>query len=111
MTARYIENDMRDYAVGPAPKKGKARKANAIEDSIMHSALRLSLQRIVREQPPAEAAKARDFSVYTGELSPFESTPWSPGGSLRHAGQPSEIAGFFGRLLYPRWMRQNRSHR
>lgn len=65
--ARYIEHDMRDFAVSPAPRnKGKARKAIAEEDAALHAALRLSLQRIVREAPPAEAAKSRDFSVYTG---------------------------------------------
>lgn len=76
MTARFIENDIRDFVVGPAPKKGKARKASAVEDAVVHSALRLSLQRIVRETPPAEAAKSRDFSVYTGE-------PGCLGGRLR----------------------------
>lgn len=65
MAARYIENELRDYALAPAPRnKGKVKKN---EDAAVQSALRLSLQRIVWETPPAEAAKSRDFSVYTGK--------------------------------------------
>lgn len=70
MASRYIDNELRDFQ---PPGKGKqqrrsskARKADAIEDVLLHSALRLSLQRILRETPPADAARSRDYSVYTG---------------------------------------------
>lgn len=68
MAARYIENEIRDFTVGPKKERkgSKGRKANGVEDAILHSALRLSLQRILRETPPSEATKSRDFSVYTG---------------------------------------------
>lgn len=68
MSARYIENELRDFDVYPKKaRKGKTRKGNgAVEDAILHSALRLSLQRILRETPPSEMMKSRDFSVYTG---------------------------------------------
>lgn len=69
---RYIDNEIRDFQVGGAAvnkkerKSSKARKADAFEDELIHSALRLSLQRILREAPPVDAARSRDFSVYTG---------------------------------------------
>ncbi|CAN0094198.1 unnamed protein product, partial [Ectocarpus fasciculatus] len=72
MALRYIDNEIRDFQVGGAAvskkerKSSKARKADAFEDELIHSALRLSLQRILREAPPVDAARSRDFSVYTG---------------------------------------------
>lgn len=70
MTARHIENEIRDFSLCPKKERkgSKGRKANGVEDAVLHSALRLSLQRILRETPPSDAAKSRDFSVYTGAL-------------------------------------------
>lgn len=70
MASRYIENEIRDFSLLPKKERkgSKARKAIGVEDAILHSALRLSLQRILRETPPYEAAKSRDFSVYTGAV-------------------------------------------
>ena len=70
MTARHIENEIRDFSIGPKKERkgSKGRKASGVEDAVLHSALRLSLQRILRETPPSDAAKSRDFSVYTGAL-------------------------------------------
>lgn len=67
---RYIDNDIRDFQA-PAPGKkerrtSKVKKADAVENDRVHAALRLSLQRILRETPPPEGAKSRDFSIYTG---------------------------------------------
>ncbi|CAM9962804.1 unnamed protein product [Pylaiella littoralis] len=72
MALRYIDNEIRDFQ--PPDKGGgkkerknsKGRKADGLEHAMIHSALRLSLQRILRETPPAEGAKSRDFSIYTG---------------------------------------------
>lgn len=70
MAARHIENEIRDFSLCPKKERkgSKGRKANGVEDAVLHSALRLSLQRILRETPPSDAAKSRDFSVYTGAL-------------------------------------------
>ena len=70
---RYIDNDIRDFQA-PAPGKkerrtSKVKKADAVENDRVHAALRLSLQRILRENPPQEGAKSRDFSIYTGQCS------------------------------------------
>lgn len=67
MSARYIENEIPDFGANPKKaRKGKSRKGNGVEDAILHSALRLSLQRILRETSPSEVIRSRDFSVYTG---------------------------------------------
>lgn len=71
MTTRYIDNALRDYETRATKGKkerrtSKAKKADSLADETIHSALRLSLQRILRESPPQDGAKSRDFSVYTG---------------------------------------------
>lgn len=97
---RYIDNEIRDFQA-PAPGKkerrtSKVKKADAVENDRVHAALRLSLQRILREIPPPEGAKSRDFSIYTGGVAGSACSLEHPSCLLREGDRllPSARASF-----------------